>query len=313
MHILMKTFSINVLLSIIGVLIIVSCDNDDIVENVDDSYIDETLNYSISTDKSTYFFLDTIYWSASLTNLGDDTISFDDQGTGQFFNWILVDTLGTYFDGWVTIDCVSVYSLMPDDELESHWTTVINSFISKYLNSGYYYGIMKPWYNYDSLSFDSTKFFIDKSAYEDGYKKLSIKTNATSYTWQQGESKDFISIQGTIINDSDATYYSRLGDGFGPPEPDLLYIAAYSGGYIEKYSESEKIWMERELKSILIEGVRVVPIKPSQDYSIFGPLTKSREEDETGTYRIRIDYYDIENPDSTVIPFQDFSNTFEIK
>ena len=65
MHILMKTFSINVLLSIIGVLIIVSCDNDDIVENVDDSYIDETLKYSISSDKSTYFFLDTIYWSAS--------------------------------------------------------------------------------------------------------------------------------------------------------------------------------------------------------------------------------------------------------
>ena len=50
-----------------------------------------------------------------------------------------------------------------------------------------------------------------------------------------------------------------------------------------------------------------------QVYSINGHLAKSRDENETGKYRIRIDYYAIENPDSTTIPFQDYSNMFEIK
>ena len=294
-------------------IFIVSCNTDDNIENVDEPFNDETFIYSISTDKSTYSFLDTIHWNASFAYLGDDTISFDDHGTGHLFNWIMVDTLGTYLDGWVTNDCVSVYSLVPGELLDDHWTTVLNSFFFRYLSTGYYYGIMKPWYNYDSLNFDTTEFYISTFVSEERYKKLSINTDTTTYTWQQGESKDFISIQGTISNESDTIFYSRLGDGFGPLEQERLYIASGSDGYIEKYRNSDKSWNERELRSTLIEGLRIVPIKPSQDYSINSYLTKSKDEDETGIYRIRIDYYDIENPDFTVISFQDYSNTFEIK
>jgi len=309
----MRTFSIKVLLSFILTIFIVSCDKDENIENVDESYIDETFHYSISTDKSTYSFLDTIHWNASFANLSDDTIAFDDHGSGRFYDWIMVDTLGTYLDGVVYIDCVSVYSLIPGDVLEDHWTTVLNSFFYRYLSSGYYYGIMKPWYNYDSLNFDSTEFYLTTPVFEEGYKILSINTDTTTYTWQQGESKDFIFIRGTITNESDSIFYSRLGDGFGPSKPEELFIACNSWGYIEKFNESDNLWKESDICLFLIEGSKIVPVKPSQVYSIYSDLAKNRDENETGIYRIRIDYYDIENPDSIATPFHDYSNSFEIK
>jgi len=309
----MRTLSVKVLFSYILTIFIVSCDDGNNIENVDDSFIEETFQYSINTDKTTYSFLDTIHWNASFANLSDDTISFDDQGSGRFYNWIMVDTLGTYLDGVVHIDCVSVYSLMPGDVLEDHWTTVLNSFFYRYLSSGYYYGIMKPWFNYDSLNFDTTKFYITTFVSEGGYNKLSINTDTTTYSWQQGEFKDYIIIQGTTTNESDSIFYSRLGDGFGPSEQEQLFIACNSEGYIEKFNEFDKSWIEKDLCLYLIEGSRFVPVRPSQDYSIYGHLVKNRDENETGIYRIRIDYYDIIKPDSNATPFQDYSNSFEIK
>lgn len=153
----------------------------------------------------------------------------------------------------------------------------------------------------------------DTTVSEDKYNKLSITTDTTTYTWQQGESHDHIIIQGAISNESDTVFYSRLGDGFALFEQERLYIASFSDGYIEKHSESDNSWKEREFLAPLFEGVRVVSIRPSKDYSISGLLSKSRDESETGKYRIRIDYYDIENPDSTVTPFHDYSNTFELQ
>ena len=309
----MRTSFINVLILIIFTIFIVSCDIDDTIENVDESDIFETFNYSINTDKSTYSFLDTIHWNASFANLSDDTISFVDPGTGRFFNWMMIDSLGDILDGWAIMDSVGVYTLVPGDELEEHWTTEINSFFYNYLSPGIHYGIMKPWFNYDSLNFDTTEFYITASDFEEGYNKLSIITDTTTYTWQQGESKDFIIIQGTLTNESDSIFYSRLGDGFGPSEQEQLFIACNSEGYIEKYSESDKSWNEKDLCLYLIEGSRFVPVRPSQDYSIFGHLAKNRDEIEIGIYRIRIDYYDIENPDSIATPFHDYSNTFDIQ
>ena len=154
---------------------------------------------------------------------------------------------------------------------------------------------------------------INTSVSESGYKKLSINTDTTTYTWQDGESKDYIIIQGTISNESDTIFYSRLGDGFGPLEQEQLIIACNSEGYIEKYNESDNSWNEKDICLYLIEGSRFVPVKPSQVYSFISHLEKSSDENETGKYRIRIDYYNIENPDSILTPFHDYSNTFELE
>lgn len=152
----------------------------------------------------------------------------------------------------------------------------------------------------------------DEYRLETGYGKLLIDTDSTTYSWRKGETRDYVFVGGTIENQSDTTFYSRLGDGFGPPEQEELSIAANSEGYVEKYDESHDSWFEIDVLPLLIEGSRFVPIKPSKDYTIHAPLEKDSDEDEMGTYRIRVNYYEVENPDSTISPFQDFSNVFEI-
>lgn len=68
----------------------------------------------------------------------------------------------------------------------------------------------------------------------DGYGKLLINTDTTIYSWQLGESQDCIIIRGTLNNESDSVYYTRIGEGFGLPEQIELLIAGNSAGYIEK-------------------------------------------------------------------------------
>ena len=144
-------------------------------------------------------------------------------------------------------------------------------------------------------------------------QKLSINTDSTSYSWQQGESDDYVHILGTLRNKSDTIFYSSLGDGFGPSEQGELHIACNSDGSIEKYNESNNSWEKSDICSYLIEGTRVASIKPAQDYSIFANIAKKRDEEENGKYRIRINYYSRQNPDTSAIPFQSYSNAFQLK
>jgi len=120
----------------------------------------------------------------------------------------------------------------------------------------------------DTTSTDTT--ISDTTVNEDEFNNLLITTDTTTYTWNQGVDMDDISIPGLISNKSGTVFYSRLGDGFLLGEQLNLFIAVGSDGYIEKYDASDSTWKERELRSFLIEGVKVVPINPSQDYSIYG-------------------------------------------
>jgi len=63
----------------------------------------------------------------------------------------------------------------------------------------------------------------------------------------------------------------------------------------------------------LIEGARVVPIKPLLVYSIDCDLSKDYDAEENGVYRLRIDYYDHEESDSVEFTFNDYSNIFVIE
>ena len=155
---------------------------------------------------------------------------------------------------------------------------------------------------------------INASSSGNEYGKLSINTDKDVYSWQQGESKDYIIIQGQLENKSDSIFYSRLGDWYNSQsEQKELLIAGNSAGYIEKYNESDNLWYEINILALLIEGSKFVPIKPLLIYSIYGHLIKDNDTEEKGKYRLRIDYYEYEHPDSALSPFQDYSNTFEIK
>ncbi len=154
---------------------------------------------------------------------------------------------------------------------------------------------------------------IDSSPNIEGNGSLSIKTEKNIYSWQEGESEQIIIVQGSFENRSDETYYSRIGDGFGPPEQDQLFIAGNSAGQIEKYNNSDNSWYEINITGFLIEGSRFVPLKPSKVYSIYAHLTIEKEGEDKGKYRLRIDYYDKSDPSEDETPLRDYSNIFEIR
>jgi hypothetical protein len=146
-----------------------------------------------------------------------------------------------------------------------------------------------------------------------GQQKLLIMTDSSLYIWKMNEYGYRISIQGTLLNKSDTVYYSRIGDGYGPPEQTDLIFAGNSGGYLEKYNPNKEIWEEQGILSFLFEGSKMVPIKPSQTYSIRSLLSSNGEANDTGIYRFRVDYYDLLDPDSSIIPDHNYSNTFELR
>jgi hypothetical protein len=79
---------------------------------------------------------------------------------------------------------------------------------------------------------------------DNGYNHLSIKTEKSTYTWQQSESAKILIIQGTLENNSSNIYYSNLGDFYGGSEQEQLLIADNSAGNIEKYNEMNNEWNE---------------------------------------------------------------------
>jgi hypothetical protein len=145
---------------------------------------------------------------------------------------------------------------------------------------------------------------------------LTISTDATSYRWQpDGEEKDRknVFIEGNLINDSNTMYYARVGDGFGGPIQTHILVAANSQAQIEYYNQSKEIWEASDLMAVLIEGSRMIQIAPSQSYSIHAHLIIREPDSISGWFRIRIDYFVVEDPDEKATIYTDYSNEFFVK
>ena len=141
-----------------------------------------------------------------------------------------------------------------------------------------------------------------------GHSNLEIKTERVFYYWKINETKY---INGSLNNNTTNIYYSQLGDAFwGAPEQEPLLIADNSGGCIEKYDEKNKTWKRVKILCILAEGANFVKIDSSKQYSIEVLLSSKTGQ---GRFRIRIDYYDEENPNENSILYKDYSNVFEIR
>ena len=145
----------------------------------------------------------------------------------------------------------------------------------------------------------------------DAYNNFLIETDSLAYAWQQEESGFSIAIYGTINNVSDSVFYSRIGELFSGDTP--CCFSGNSDAYLEKYDPSEDIWRVNNIASLLFEGTKSVAIEPAQHYSFSSYLFSGNDQDESGTYRFRLDYYTQENPDSGVAPYFDYSNEFVLK
>lgn len=145
------------------------------------------------------------------------------------------------------------------------------------------------------------------------YGKLNIKTDKEIYFWRQSEENRIIVIEGELQNRSTKIYYSRVGDYWGPT--DLVLFAQNSAGRLEKLDEYGYKWNEIYLLGMLIEGSKFIPIEPTKNYTIYAHLyiDNDKYKDETGKYRLRIDYFNSVEEAEEATPFSDYSNIFEIR
>lgn len=145
------------------------------------------------------------------------------------------------------------------------------------------------------------------------YGKLNIKTDKELYYWLQSEENRIIGIEGELQNRSTKIYYSRVGDYWG--QTDLVLFAQNSAGRLEKLDEDDYKWNEIELLGMIIEGSKFIPIEPSKNYTIYAHLyvDNDKYKDETGKYRLRIDYFNSIEEAEEATPFSDYSNIFEIR
>jgi len=106
---------------------------------------------------------DTVYWYARLINNSSDTLQFDAPFGSSFFDWHLKDSTGREWDSFTRLDCLQTYLVLPGDSLTYRWTTPIYR-PARPLPENLYYGLMKPWYKYDSLETDTASFIINKKS-----------------------------------------------------------------------------------------------------------------------------------------------------
>lgn len=146
---------------------------------------------------------------------------------------------------------------------------------------------------------------------DDATHKLLIETDSMAYTWQPSESGFSIVMYGMLTNETDTVFYSKIGDLFSGDMP--CCFVRNSGAYLEKYNPVEKQWEIKNITALAFEGTKLVPLQPSQNYSFSSYLFTNSDQDETGTYRFRLDYFIQEDPDSSITPYFDYSNEFELK
>lgn len=128
--------------------------------------VTDDITYSINVNTSQYTLGDTIHWSIKMVNISEDIIEFEDHTDGHFYNWMLIDSAQTTGDGWVYLDCTTVYIIPPGDSLTDEFPYVLHDWWFINFPLGLYYGLMKPWYIYDSLGWDTVSFHV--------YEQLSI-------------------------------------------------------------------------------------------------------------------------------------------
>jgi len=143
----------------------------------------------------------------------------------------------------------------------------------------------------------------------DGSGFLAIQTTKPVYSWNDDSSGFLLTVEATIRNSSNRSFYARIGDAFNSSiDQEQLFVAQGSDGAIEKQLAATS-WAVVE-SGILIEGVKVIAIRAGETYELFGLVAGARS---TGTFRIRLDYADRPEGEPGRQTYRDYSNEFVIR
>lgn len=148
------------------------------------------------------------------------------------------------------------------------------------------------------------------TGYENAGGNLEITTPKTEYTWSPEDLGASRQIEAAVFNQSDRTYYAKLGDGFnGSLDQETLFVAEGTGGFIERH-EPDGSWRAMP-RGMLIEGTRFVALRPQKNYRLISSLYNWRG-DESGQFRIKIEYFDQIDPPPGNSLRVDYSQIFRI-
>ena len=140
----------------------------------------------------------------------------------------------------------------------------------------------------------------------DGF--LTIRTESVEYPMPTDPNGG--EFTATVVNATDRLFHARLGDAFNAAvEQSNLYAADGSHGFLEQWDA--RSWRKLQ-RPALIEGVRVVELRPHSTYTLRGYYSSSTRDGGTPasvSLRFRVEYFDdaATSPDQA---HQDFSNTF---
>lgn len=130
---------------------------------------------------------------------------------------------------------------------------------------------------------------------------LTVTTSAAEYTLVGNPG----GIVATLSNQSGVTLYSNIGDGFGGPLQDNLFIATGTDAVLQRET-APGTWVTVEVGT-LIEGSRTVALAAGRQYQLSGgPIAPV-----AGTHRIRVRFFG--SPDRAGTPLEAISNTFIVR
>ena len=137
------------------------------------------IQYSLSIDKNIYSTQDTVHWYAKMINTSIDTIETYGLVTPfgiAFFEWLVVDSIGNIWNAYVVPDTSTMpLIVLPSDSLTLQWDTPGNNGIFSFPQN-LYFGLMKPWFNYDYLEYDTVVFeIVEELTVNEHQSKLPIK------------------------------------------------------------------------------------------------------------------------------------------
>ena len=139
---------------------------------------------------------------------------------------------------------------------------------------------------------------------------LSIATHQNAYSWSSADFEASRLLEATLTNDSHTMFYAKLGDGFiSSLDQEDLFVAQGTDGEVEQ-EQTDGAWHGTP-RALLIEGTRVIVLRPRQSYRLLVPL-QQWQGDESGRFRIKVEYFDRIDPSPGVLPMVDYSNVFEI-
>ncbi|MEE9430267.1 MAG: hypothetical protein V3V16_04455 [Melioribacteraceae bacterium] len=138
---------------------------------------------------------------------------------------------------------------------------------------------------------------------------LEIITNELEYHLDDNFGKNYsCSISGTLLNSTQDTFYSNLGDAFNSNfDQENLTIAYQTDGYFE-YKLIDKTWKNIE-QFRLIEGSKIIRLLPGVEYKISASAIV--DTNKLGEHRIRINYYK-NYLSANIDTLRDTSNVFSI-